>query len=233
MTGDGRHQRQVLIFDADDTLWENNIIFERVIGDFLDWMAHPTMSRAEVRTILDDIEAANSIAYGYGSKVFLRSLGECVARLRDRPASEDELRRIEELTAAFVEWRAELIPGVAATLAELHTRHDLLLLTKGDHHEQQRKIDVSGLAHHFSSIHIVPEKNAGAYRRIVAELDLAPATTWMIGNSPKSDIIPAREAGLNAVFIPHEHTWVLEHTDLSGHDGVLHLSGFSQLLEHF
>jgi putative hydrolase of the HAD superfamily len=229
-----RTEPQVLIFDADDTLWENNILFERVVDDFLNWLDHPTLDRTEIRAILDDIERANAAVHGYGSKVFLRSLGECLEQLRRRPATERERREIAELAAALIERRVELIPGVSETLAALGARHELLLLTKGDLDEQRRKLDASGLAHHFRTAHIVMEKNEATYRWLVDEHGFAPETIWMIGNSPKSDILPARAVGMNAVFIPHQHTWVLEHAELDPADGgVLRLSTFPQLLDHF
>ncbi|MEU6641670.1 HAD family hydrolase [Saccharomonospora sp. NPDC046836] len=226
--------KQVLIFDADDTLWENNILFERVIDDFLDWLTHPTLDRDQLRAILDDIERANTAAHGYGSKVFLRSLGDCVARLRERPATSAELRRIEELAVALVEGSVDLIPGVADTLTTLGERHELLLLTKGDTEEQQRKLTASQLERHFAGVHIVGEKNVDTYQALSGEYGFVPERTWMIGNSPKSDILPARRAGLGAVFIPNENTWVLEHSELDSSDtGVLRLTAFPELLQHF
>ncbi|SFI49056.1 putative hydrolase of the HAD superfamily [Streptosporangium canum] len=225
---------QVLVFDADDTLWENNVLFERVIDDFTHWLEHPTLDRTEIRAILDDIQAANAVTHGYGSKMFLRSLGECLERLRERPATAAERRHLDELVAALVEHRVELVPGVAETLADLGSRHDLLLLTKGDMDEQQRKLDVSGLAPHFRDIHIVAEKNLDTYRWLTREHGLTPTTSWMIGNSPKSDILPARQAGMNAVFIPNDNTWALEQSELDPADGgVLLLQRFSQLPDHF
>jgi putative hydrolase of the HAD superfamily len=125
----------------------------------------------------------------------------------------------------------ELVAGVAETLAELSTRHDLLLLTKGAVEEQQRKIDASNLARHFRSFHIVAEKRAPTYRALVAEQGLAPARSWMIGNSPASDIVPARAVGMGAVFIPHACTWSLEHAEVPA--DVLTLECFPQLLDHF
>ncbi|MGW5361196.1 HAD family hydrolase [Actinopolymorpha pittospori] len=226
--------RQVLIFDADDTLWENNLLYERVIEDFLDWLAHPTLDRAELRTMVEDVDAANAVAHGYGSRVFLRSLGQCLERLRARPATVAEQGQIEELAAALVEHKVELLPGVAETLDDLARRHDLRLLTKGDPEEQQRKIDASNLAHHFQGVHIVPEKRADTYRQLAAEHALMPSATWMIGNSPKSDINPARAAGMNAVFIPNPHTWALEHDDVDPTDAqVLRLRAFPDLRTHF
>lgn len=229
-----RKTGQVLILDADDTLWENNVVFERVIDDYLDWIAHPTLERAAVRAILDDIERANAVTHGYGTKVFLRSLAECFEKLRERPVTQAERDRIEELASALIHHEVELIPGVAETLDELGSRHELLLLTKGDQEEQQRKIDASGVAHHFREVHIVPEKHVGVYRGLADARMLAPETTWMIGNSPKSDIRPARAAGMNAVFIPNAHTWVLEHDDLDDADErVLTLTSFRELVQHF
>ncbi|MFJ2081378.1 HAD family hydrolase [Micromonospora chokoriensis] len=237
MTADGvvaRRQAKVLIFDADDTLWENNVVFERVIDDFLSWLDHPTLDRAALRAVLDDIERANAVAHGYGSKVFLRSLGECLERLRARPATEAERLEIDRLAVALVEHRVELMPGVAEALDDLASRHELLLLTKGDPEEQQRKLDACGVLHHFRAAHIVPEKNAETYRWLVREHGFDPSTVWMIGNSPKSDILPARAAGLNAVFIPNENTWVLEDDELDPTDGgVLRLAAFRDLLRHF
>ncbi len=225
---------QTLIFDADDTLWENNVIFERVIEDYLDWVAHPTLDRGQVRAVLNEIELANTVAHGYGSRVFLRTLQDCFARLSERPTSPAEGAQIRELATALVEHRVELLPDVAETLDQLGSRHSLFLLTKGDPDEQQRKIDASAVSHHFLGIHIVAEKDVDTYHSVTSQHDLDPARTWMIGNSPKSDILPARRAGLNAVFIPNDNTWVLEHDELDPDDArVLHLRQFGELLLHF
>ncbi|MER5458367.1 HAD family hydrolase [Micromonospora sp. NPDC002389] len=224
----------MLVFDADDTLWENNVVFERVIDDFLTWVDHPTLDRTQLRAVLDDIERANAVAHGYGSKVFLRSLRECLERLRERPATEAERREIDELAVALVNHQVELMPGVADALDELAGRHELLLLTKGEREEQQRKLDACGLLHHFAAAHIVPEKNVATYHRLSREHGVDPTRAWMIGNSPRSDILPARAAGWRAVFIPNANTWVLEHDELDPSDeGVLHLRAFPDLLRHF
>jgi putative hydrolase of the HAD superfamily len=225
---------QVLVFDADDTLWENNHLFERVIDDYLEWLAHPSMTRAEIRAVLLDIEAANATAHGYGSEVFLRSLRDCFAHLNDRPASADEHAAIDTLARPLLEHHVEPGPGVVETLTELGTRHHLVLLTKGATAEQQRKIDASQLAPHFRHIHIVAEKDVDTYRWLLETRAIDPTTSWMIGNSPKSDIVPARAAGMRAVYIPNANTWALEHTELDESDeGILHLRAFTELLDHF
>ncbi|MBL7495957.1 HAD family hydrolase [Frankia sp. CNm7] len=227
--------RLTLVFDADDTLWENNVRFERVIADYLEWLAHPTLDRAALYAMLMDIEAANAVVHGYGSKVFLRSLHDLFERLRERPVDARERREIDELAAALADHRVELMPGVAETLRALGERHQLALLTKGAPEEQQGKIDASGLAGYFHlGTHIVWEKDVDAYRGLADQLGLEPATTWMIGNSAKSDILPARGAGWRAVHIPNENGWALEHADLDPADaGVLRLPSFTDLLRHF
>jgi putative hydrolase of the HAD superfamily len=226
--------RQTLIFDADDTLWENNVIFERVVDDFVDWLAHPTLEPAAIRAMLAEIEDANVLAHGYGSQVFLRSLRECFTRLTERPLATADEARMAEFTAAFTSGRVELIASVTEVLDELSTRHDLYLMTKGAPDEQQRKIDASGLAKHFAAVDIVPTKEPETYRRVVAERRLDADRSWMIGNSPRSDIVAARAAGLRAVFIPNANTWAHEHAELdAGDDGILHLGGFAELTNWF
>jgi len=223
-----------LIFDADDTLWENNVYFKRVVDDYLDWVAHPTLDRGQIRSMLNDIEATNITTHGYGTAAFLHNLAECLERLRERPTDEADRAEIERLAQALVHHQIELMPGVAEALDALSSRHELWMLTKGARDEQQRKIEASGLAGHFGQVHIVGEKDAATYQTLVRQHQLDRQTTWMIGNSPKSDILAARAAGLNAVFIPHRYTWELEHSELSADDDrVLVLSSFSELLHHF
>ncbi|MGA5820695.1 HAD family hydrolase [Kitasatospora sp. NPDC094028] len=228
------HTDQILIFDADDTLWENNVLFERVTEGFLDWVAAPA-ERDGALALLNEIEAANTPVLGYGAGAFRQSLADCLGRLRgDRTPTAAELARIDDLLAPLTRRDGiELIPGVADTLAELAGRHHLLLLTKGDRREQLAKVAVSAIDHHFRGIHVVAEKSTDTYHRFTADLGLDPARSWMIGNSPKSDIAPARRAGLRTVFIPHEHTWVLEHQELGPDEATLQLTAFPELLRHF
>ena len=226
--------RQHPIFDADDTLWENNVLFERTIDDFIEWMAHPTLAPSAVREILLDIERANAVAHGYGSKVFLRSLHDCFEHLAERPVDGETAADILSLAHRLEHHEVELIPDVAATLDELASRHDVLLLTKGDPAEQQRKIDASGLAHHFRSAVIVAEKEPAVYAALAREEGLDPACTWMIGNSIKSDVNPALAVGMGAVFIPNDNTWALEHAELDpSAPRLLQLDRFGELTAHF
>ena len=229
-----RHTEQILIFDADDTLWENNVIFERVVDDFIAWLAHPSLDPVDIRRILAEIEEANVAAHGYGSKVFLRSLADCFAHLMERPLTAEDEEQMTKFRAAFTGGHVDLIAEVAEVLDELRERHELYLMTKGVPDEQQHKIDASGLAGHFTAIAIVATKEPQTYRELVGRHGLDAGRTWMIGNSPKSDIIAARAAGLRAVFIPNANTWAHEHAELDADDAnILQLDAFADLRRHF
>ncbi len=225
---------QFLLIDADDTLWENNIYFERAFDEFIAFLAHSTMSPVEVRAVLDEIEEVNARIHGYGSLNFGRNLRECYERLAQRAVSREDLGTVMAFAERILECPMETIAGVPETLAYLCGRHDLTLFTKGNPEEQRLKIDRSELGRYFRHTVIVKEKNTAAYLQLVQERGFDPARTWMIGNSPKSDINPAMEAGLNAVFVPHAHTWVLEKQDIVPGVGKLTtVEAFGELRKHF
>jgi putative hydrolase of the HAD superfamily len=224
-----------LIFDADDTLWENNIYFERAFDDFVDFLDHSTLTALQVRDVLDEIERINTKLHGYGSKNFGLNLQQAYQRLSERSIQPDDLTHVMSLAERILEQPLELIEGVEETLARLASRHDLTLFTKGHPEEQKLKVDRSGLRRYFAHTAIVKEKDAQAYRRIVEERQLEPEQTWMIGNSPKSDINPALEAGLGAVLVPHARTWVLEREELRRTEGsrFLQVETFAGISEYF
>ena len=226
--------RQYLIIDADDTLWENNIYFERAFEEFVEFLAHSRLSPREVRDVLDEMELANARINGYGSLNFGRNLRQCYEHLAEREVREDDLRTVMSFAERILECPMELIPGVPETLEYLASRHDLTLFTKGHPEEQKLKIDRSGLGGFFAHTAIVKEKDAPAYRTLVAERAMEAGNTWMIGNSPKSDINPALAAGLNAVFVPHQHTWMLEKQEIvPGNGRLIVLEGFERLRDNF
>src|SRR5581483_4919321 len=227
---------QTLLIDADDTLWENNIYFERAIAAFISFLNHHEYSPAEVRLTLNAVERETILAHGYGLTSFTRSLVDCFERLSPHEVTEEKRERIRGFANAIAEQEIELLPGVAETLADLASRHRLILMTKGNHAEQADKLTRSGLAAHFSAVEIVPEKDAKAYRRVIARHRLALRTSSMIGNSSKSYIYPALAAGLNAVFLFHKDTWVLEHAEIdAAPEGqqLIELEAFSKLREVF
>jgi putative hydrolase of the HAD superfamily len=226
--------RQFLIIDADDTLWENNIYFERAFDEFVEYLDHSTLSAPEIREVLDEIELANAKIHGYGSLNFGNNLRQCYQHLAERDVNEEDLRSVMSFAERILDCPMQVIQGVPETLEYLATRHDLTLFTKGHPEEQKIKIDRSGLGVYFGHTAIVKEKDVAAYRALVAEHGVDPVRAWMAGNSAKSDINPALEAGLNAVFIPHPHTWSLERQDIRhGKGRLLVLDRFADLKDHF
>ncbi len=206
--------RDWLLIDADDTLWENNIYFEQAFEQFVEFLDHSRLSPAEIREVLDEIETANIKLHGYGCANFGRNLQECFRRLAERPYGDGDLAMVLGFAGAILERPMEVIEGVEDTLRYLAGRRRLLLFTKGHPEEQKLKLDRSGLGRYFEDCEVVKEKDAGNYRRVVEAKNLDPEATWMVGNSPKSDINPALEAGLNAVLVPHPHTWSLEKQEI-------------------
>jgi len=223
-----------LIIDADDTLWENNIYFEQAFDEFAEFLGHSSLSPREVRDVLDEIEETNAKIHGYGSLNFGRNLRECYRRLAERAVRDEDLRTVVGFAERILECPMDVIDGVPETLEYLSLRHDLTLFTKGHPEEQKLKIERSGLGAMFGHTAIVREKDAAAYSNLVQERGMRPERAWMVGNSPKSDINPALEAGLNAVFVPHAHTWVLENQDIvPGKGQLLVLDRFQDLKSHF
>ena len=223
--------RYHLLIDADDTLWENNIYFEQAIHAFITFLDHSRLTPEEVRAVLDDMERL----MGYGSVNFTRSLVETYRRLAERDLQDEDVQQVRRFGEQIRTHPLQLIDGVKETLHYLSPRHDLVLLTKGDLEEQKLKVERSGIEERFRQVVIVQEKDVATYHRVVEELQVDPQLTWMVGNSPRSDINPALAAGLNAVYIPHPHTWRLEHEEVNNADEgqLLVLSAFAELRTHF
>lgn len=231
-----RFDRQTLLIDADDTLWENNIYFERAITSFISYLDHRVHTSEEVREHLNMCERATIATHGYGLQSFRRSLIDCFEQLSDGPITPEKHARIVSFTEAIAEHEIELLVGVEETLRELGGRHRLILVTKGNLEEQSDKVQRSGLRELFAAIEVPHEKTAAMYRELAARHDCDAANTWMIGNSPRSDINPALAAGFGAIFIPHDFTWVLEHEVVdSPRDParLMELRSFADLTQHF
>ena len=227
---------QTLLFDADDTLWENNIYFERAITSFISYLDHRIHTPEEVREHLNRVEQATIAAQGYGLKSFRKSLVACFEQLTDKPVTPEKHTRIVAFAQSIADQEIELLPGVAETIATLSQRHRCILVTKGDDVEQRDKLRRSGIAAHFAAVEVLHEKKEEAYRLVTAQHACDPHCTWMIGNSPRSDINPALAAGLHAVFIPHDFTWVLEHEVVNqppSGQNLLELAAFLDLVHHF
>ncbi|HLY92161.1 MAG TPA: HAD family hydrolase [Candidatus Angelobacter sp.] len=228
---------QNLLIDADDTLWENNIYFERTIADFIERLNHQHMSPRDVRLFLNDVERETILERGYGSHSFAHSLVKCFERLAEKPITPELHEFIWGFAHRVSTADLELIPGVPETLQYLNGRgHHLVVMTKGNITEQSGKVERSGLRDYFAAVEIVAEKNATSYAEIVSKYQFDRESTWMVGNSPKSDINPALAAGINAVFVPHDNTWILEHETVNApSDGarLLRLEKFTDMQRHF
>ena len=226
--------RQTLLIDADDTLWENNVFFEKVIADFISLVEPLGFPRDYVRRILNETERRNIRQHGYGVRSFGGSLEETYRKLAGPLARREPLAQVAQMVAELERTPPQILDGVPETLDYLAERHRLILFTKGEPAEQAAKAERSGLQMFFEAVEIVQEKDATTYAGLIRQHRIVKAHGWMVGNSPRSDINPALEAGLNAVFIPHQATWELEQSELkSGAGKLMILARFRDLRQHF
>jgi len=230
-----RHGPALTLFvDADDTLWENNVYFEAVIGEYCRALERRGFSAEVARETLLAVERRRTRVHGYGVDNFTQGLGEaCRMLLGD--ASEAEVRALVALARGIRRQRLQVAPGAAETLRELAGRHRVILLTKGDRDDQLEKLQRSGLGRYFHQVDVVKEKDAAAYRSALERHGAQADDAWMIGNSPRSDVLPALEAGLGAVYIPHAATWSLELDALPppGTPRYFLVRTFAALTDHF
>jgi putative hydrolase of the HAD superfamily len=227
---------QTLLIDADDTLWENNIYFERAIARFISFLNHHEFSAEQVRAVLNDVERENIVTHGYGLHSFAHSLVGTYEQLSPHPVTPESHAQIMGLTRSIMDHAIETLPEVPETLGYLSERHRLILVTKGALAEQTGKIERSGLKNYFETVEVVAEKDPAVYSHLLKKHGLTRDSTWMVGNSPKSDINPALAAGLHAVFVPHGDTWILEHEELNPappNQKLLIVGRFAELREHF
>jgi putative hydrolase of the HAD superfamily len=198
--------------DADDTLWHNESIFhltqDNYVGLLKDY-GEPDHMKAR----LLEVEIKNLKLYGYGVKSFTLSMIETAIDLTRGAVPARTIMEILNLGRAMLEHPVEPLPGVAETLEALKDGYKLIMVTKGDLMNQEQKLARSGLGDFFDAIEIVSEKDAGTYRRIVARQGIRAEETVMIGNSMKSDVLPALEAGLWGIHIPYHITWAHEHAE--------------------
>ncbi len=221
---------RTLLIDADDTLWEYNIYFERVATEYFEQLTKRGIARSRVEKLLWDTEQRNVKTTGYGSKAFCQSLHQ-VARELNCAEMEPWVTERENWIG---EHPIEFMPGVRETLPLLHGKSRLILVTKGRADEQLGKLSRSRVGQYFHATEVVFEKNLHTYRNLITKYQLVPDITWMIGNSPRSDINPAKAAGLRTVFIPYHTTWQheMEEIALDGPETIV-LKDFSELTGHF
>jgi len=226
--------RHTLLIDADDTLWENNIFFEKTIAHFISELEYLGYTPDYIRHILNETERRNIRQHGYGVRSFRRSLEETYLKLAGNMARREIIKDIERTAVELENTPPRILEGVPETLAYLAKRHRLILLSKGEQAEQAGKVERSGLQSYFDAIEIVMEKDSKAYDRIIEQFKIVKSHGWMVGNSPRTDVNLALQAGLNAVLIPHAATWESEKAELEcGTGKLIILAAFRELRSHF
>jgi putative hydrolase of the HAD superfamily len=227
-------RRMTLLVDADDTLWENNVFFEKTIEQFFTLVEPFGYARDYSRRILNETERINIRQHGYGVRSFGRSLEDTYMKLAGSLAQRSAVVALAAMVAELERTPPRVLEGVPETLAYLAGRHRMILFTKGEAAEQAAKVERSGLQAFFDAIEIVAEKSVSTYHGLIDKHHVVKSHGWMVGNSPRSDINPALQAGLNAAFVPHANTWVLEHEELrTGAGRLLIVSAFRDLRDHF
>ncbi len=202
----------LLAFDADDTLWHNETVFRLTEERFAQALADYADSDHLMERLLA-AERRNLSFYGYGIKGFTLSMIETALEITENRAPAELIAEILSYAKEMVSHPVETLPGVGDTLENLRRHFPLIVITKGDLFDQERKLAQSGLGELFSGVEIVSEKDSSTYRRLFAKHGARSEKALMVGNSLKSDIHPALEAGGWAVYIPHDLTWVLERAE--------------------
>ena len=228
-----KNQIQVIAFDADDTLWVNEPYFQETEKEFCnllqDYLPHHTISQELFRT-----EMKNLHLYGYGVKGFMLCMIETIAHVSQGTASFTLIEKAIALGQDLLQRPIELLPGVEETLQQLQGRYKLVMATKGDLLDQERKLKKSGLESYFHHIEIMSDKQIPDYQKLLKHLDCQPQQFLMLGNSIKSDILPVLEIGGHAAHIPYHVTWTHEqHEHHLEHLQFVELSCLEDILPYF
>jgi putative hydrolase of the HAD superfamily len=202
----------LIAFDADDTLWHNEYLYTQAKDQFCELLA-PFGSAEQVHQRLDIVEENNVLHYGYGIKSFTLSMVETAMVISDGCIAVESLQFILQMGKDMLATELPFLDYAENTLAELSQEYPLMLITKGDTFEQQRKIERSGLAKYFRFIEIVANKTPATYQRLFKQHAIEPRQVLMVGNSLRSDILPVLEIGGQAVYIHYESTWSHEYVD--------------------
>ena len=204
---------KVICFDADDTLWVNEPYFREAEEQFCS-LLEDYLPRHSVSQELYKTEMANLALYGYGIKSVILSMIETVLRVTENTAPPEILSKVIQYGQELLNKPIELLDGVETVLQSLHGKYRLVVATKGDLLDQERKLKKSGLEHYFHHIEIMSDKKEKDYQKLLKHLDCSPSEFLMIGNSLKSDVLPVLALEGHAVHIPYHITWEHEHVDV-------------------
>ncbi|MGB0891327.1 MAG: HAD family hydrolase [Flavobacteriaceae bacterium] len=203
---------KVIAFDADDTLWVNETYFRDAEHQFA-----KLLTKYETENKIDQelfkIEIKNLKNYGYGIKGFILSMIECALELSNYQVNQKTIETILNIGKEMLEKPIELLDGVKEVLQALQKNYKLIVATKGDLLDQERKLEKSNLLKYFHHIEVMSDKKEKDYKKLIKRLDIEPSNFLMIGNSLKSDILPLIEIGATAVHVPFHTTW--EHEQVS------------------
>lgn len=218
-----------IAFDADDTLWHNERFFKLTKESFAALLSdYADADHLEER--LFAAERRNLSRYGFGIKGFTLSMIETAIEVSGDKLPASVVRTILDAGRDMLDHPVELFPGVAEAIDKLSKTHKLLIVTKGDLFHQERKVAASGIADYFAGVEIVSDKSPATYRAVFARYGDGPEKSLMIGNSLKSDVIPAIEAGGWGVYVPHELTWIVEHASApASHPRYREIAAVSEL----
>jgi putative hydrolase of the HAD superfamily len=203
---------KVIAFDADDTLWVNEPYFRHTEEQFYNLLGEYSSQRGLERDLLQ-IEIENISLYGYGIKGFVLSMIETALKVTDNKISGEVIGRIINLGKEMMNQPIELLDGVEEVLEALKDKYRLVVATKGDLLDQERKLKKSGISHYFHHIEIMSEKDDANYLKLIKHLDIPPDELMMVGNSLKSDIVPVLNVGGYGVHVPYHITWAHEHIE--------------------
>ncbi|MDR7143239.1 HAD family hydrolase [Rhizobium sp. BE258] len=207
-----KHALTTIGFDADDTLWQNEQYYRLTEAHFTELLAD-FAEGPKISERLLEAEKRNLAHYGFGIKGFTLSMIETAIEMTDGSVPAGVIAQILDIGRDLLSHPVETMPHVQDTLEALAGNYLLVLITKGDLFDQERKLAQSGLGDFFDAVEIVSDKTAVTYRRIFSKVGDGPERAMMVGNSLKSDIVPAIAAGSYGVFVPHELTWVVEHVE--------------------
>jgi len=205
---------KVIAFDADDTLWVNEPYFRQTEERFYNLLSEYS-SQHTLETELLKTEIENLALYGYGIKGFMLSMIETALRVTNNAISIDVVEKIIALGKQMLDNPIELLDGVEDVLLALKDKYRLVVATKGDLLDQERKLKKSGISHYFHHIEIMSEKDDANYLKLIKHLDMQPDELLMVGNSLKSDILPVLNVGGYGVHVPYHITWAHEHIEHS------------------
>ena len=204
-----KNEIKIIGFDADDTLWINEPLYQETEKLFCD-ILKIYLTETETQRELFKTEMQNLELYGYGAKAFILSMIETALRISDNKTSTYEINQIIEIGKNLLNQPVILLNNVEKVLKKLQTNYKLIMATKGDLLDQERKLVKSGLVNYFHHIEIMSDKHENNYRKLIKHLDIKPQDFIMIGNSIKSDILPVINIGANAIHVPFETTWLHE-----------------------